>query len=148
MKKFSFIIFFILSVQLHGQVLKTYRFEELEELVRTKPRPILLYFYTNNCVYCKLLTQATFKNNAVVQKLNNYYYVVFFNAEETATVNFKNNVFTYVSKSRTAGYHQIVEAFLKNRQEIYPTLIFLDHNFNELLFLQSYITPSQMLEIL
>lgn len=95
-----------------------------------------------------MLQNTTFKNEKVITKLNTYYYVIFFNAQSTKSVYYKNKEYKFIPQGFKKGYHELVYDFLKNRQEIYPTLIFLDHNFNELLFLQSYLSTAQILELL
>lgn len=148
MKQLLLVLFFIFSVQSYSQQLQTYSFEQVEQLVEENPRPILLYFYTDWCQYCKMLQKNTFKDKKVTEKLNNNYYVIFFNGETKVDVKHQNKKFSYVPKGIKSGYHQLVYFYLKNRQEIYPTILFLDNDFKELAFLQSYLSAQNLLKIL
>ncbi len=148
MKQLLLVLFFIFSVQSYSQQLQTYSFEQVEQLVEENPRPILLYFYTDWCQYCKMLQKTTFKDKKVIEKLNNYYYVIFFNGETKVDVKHQNKKFSYVPKGIKSGYHEVVYFYLKNRQEIYPTILFLDNDFKELAFLQSYLSAQNLLKIL
>lgn len=148
MKQLLLVLFFNFYVQSYSQQLQTYSFEQLQQLVEKNPRPILLYFYTDWCQYCKMLQQTTFKNKQVIEKLNKNYYVVFFNAETKTTITYNHKQYKFVPKGIKTGSHELVNFYLGKRQQIYPTIIFLDTNFNEILFLQSYISANDFLEII
>ncbi|WLD23893.1 thioredoxin family protein [Flavobacterium dauae] len=148
MKQLLLVLFFNFYVQSYSQQLQTYSFEQVEQLVGENPRPILLYFYTDWCQYCKMLQQTTFKDKNVIEKLNNNYYVVFFNAETKEEVAHKGVTYKFVPTGIKSGYHELLHHYIKNRQEMYPTILFLDEHFNELIFLQSYLSASNLMKIL
>lgn len=148
MKQFVLVLFFIFSVQSYSQELQTYSFEQVEQLVEKEPRPILLYFHADWCQYCKRLQKTTFKDKKVIEKLNSNYYVISFDGGLKEQVTHKGVTYKFVPTGMKSGYHELVHHYIKKRQEIYPTLIFLDDNFKELLFIQSYISAKSLLEIL
>lgn len=148
MKQFVVILFLVFFVQSYAQKLQTYSFEEVEHLVEKQPRPILLYFHTDWCRFCKMMDRTTFSDPKIIEKLNEKYYFISFNAGTKEAVRYKNEFYHFIPKGRNSGHHELVHHFLKNRQEIHPTLIFLDADFNETLFLQSYISSREMLGIL
>ena len=148
MKQLLLVLFFNFYVQSYSQQLQTYSFEQLQQLVEKNPRPILLYFYTDWCQYCKMLQQTTFKNKKVIEKLNKNYYVVFFNAETKTTITYNQKQYKFVPTGIKTGSHELVNFYFGKRQEIYPTIIFLNTNFNEIIFLQSYISANDFLEII
>jgi len=148
LKQFVLVLFFIFSVQSNSQTLQTYSFEQVEQLVGKQPRPILLYFYTDWCQYCKRLQKTTFKDKNVIEKLNTNYYVISFDGGSKEEVTHKGVTYKFVPTGMKSGYHELVHHYIKKRQEIYPTLIFLDEHFKELLFLQSYLSSKELLELL
>lgn len=148
MKQLFLVLFFIFSIQGNSQQLQTYSFEQVEQLVGKNPRPILLYFYTDWCQYCKMLQKSTFKDSKVIEKLTKDYYVIFFKGDSTETIHHLHQKFKFVPTGIKSGYHEVVYHYLGKRQEIYPTIIFLDEHFREILFLQSYLSSEELLEIL
>ncbi|HLW62023.1 MAG TPA: hypothetical protein VKY33_01360, partial [Flavobacterium sp.] len=82
------------------------------------------------------------------EKLNGKYYFISFNAGTKEAVRYKNELYHFIPKGRNSGHHELVHHFLKNRQEVHPTLIFLDAHFNELLLLQSYVSAKDLLKFL
>ncbi|SFN23158.1 hypothetical protein SAMN05421741_102228 [Paenimyroides ummariense] len=84
----------------------------------------------------------------MIEKLNKNYYVIFFNAETKTTITYNHKQYKFVQTGIKTGYHELVNFYLGKRQQIYPTIIFLDTNFNEIFFLQSYISANDFLEII
>ena len=74
---------FGLSIQLVAQdaTIDWLSFEELEEKYRMKPKPMLLFLYTDWCKYCKIQENTTFKDEEIVEIMNKEVYAVKFNAE-------------------------------------------------------------------
>ncbi len=95
-----------------------------------------------------MLQKTTFKDKKVIEKLNKDYYVIFFNGETKVDIKHQNEKFSYMPKGIKSGYHEIVYFYLKNRQEIYPTILFLDNDFKELALLQIYLSASDLMKIL
>lgn len=139
---------FVFSIQSYAQQLQTYSFEQVEVLVKKYPKPILLYFYTDWCKYCKMMQQTTFKDKKVVEKLNKDYYVILFDGMAKQEIVHQQKKFKFVYSGIKTGYHKLIYHYLNGRQEVYPTLIFLNQDFKELLFLQTYISSKKLLEIL
>lgn len=148
LKQFILVLFFIFSFQSRSQELQTYSFEQVELLVEKNPRPIVLYFYTDWCQYCKMMQKTTFKDLKVIEKLNKDYYLIVFDAMMKEEIVHKNAKFNFKYSGAKNGYHELVYHYLNGRQEAYPTLIFLNENFKELLFLQTYLSSKKLLEIL
>ena len=95
-----------------------------------------------------MMDRTTFSDPEIIEKLNEKYYFISFNAGTKEAVRYKNELYHFIPKGRNSRYHELVHHFLKNRQEVHPTLIFLDADFNETLFLLSYISSREMLGIL
>lgn len=148
LKQLVSILSLIFSIQTYSQELQIYSFEEVEQLVQKQARPVLIYFHTDWCRFCKLMDRTTFAEPKIIEKLNEKYYFISFNAEKKEAVRFKNKLYNFIPKGRNSGHHELVHHFLKNRQEVHPTLLFLDAHFNELLLLPSYVSAKDLLELL
>ncbi|MEZ4924923.1 MAG: DUF255 domain-containing protein [Saprospiraceae bacterium] len=102
--------------------------EEALEKCKTENRKIFVDVYTDWCGWCKHMDSTTFSNPAVANYLNDNYYPVKLNAEQTEDIQFKDKVYHF-KKSGRRGYHELAGFWLNNRLS-FPTVVFLDENQN------------------
>lgn len=102
-------------------------FEEAVEKSKTEKKKIFIDVYTDWCGWCKVMDKKTFSEAKVAKILNENFYPVKFNAEQTEDVVFNGTTFKYVG-SGGRGTHQLAAALLNN-QLSYPTVVFLDEEF-------------------
>lgn len=111
-------------------------FEQAVEKSKTDKRPIFIDVYTDWCGWCKVMDKNTFSDPLVSRILNDKFYAVKFDAEQTDDVVFNGTTFKFVP-SGNRGYHQLAAALLNN-QLSYPTVVFLKEDFSMLQPLQGY----------
>lgn len=102
-------------------------FEEAVEKSKTEKRKIFIDVYTDWCGWCKVMDKKTFSDAKVARILNENFYPVKFNAEQTADVVFNGTTFKNVGQGGR-GTHQLASALLSNKLS-YPTVVFLDEQF-------------------
>jgi thioredoxin-related protein len=102
-------------------------FEEAVERSKTEKRKIFIDVYTDWCGWCKVMDKKTFSDPNVAKLLNEKFYPVKFNAEQTGDVQFNGTTFKFVGEGGR-GVHQLAAALLSNKLS-YPTVVFLDENF-------------------
>lgn len=102
--------------------------EEAVEKNKTQKKKIFVDVFTDWCGWCKVMDKNTFPDPEVAKILNEDFYAVKFNAEQTADVVFNNVTFKYVSAGGGRGVHQLAAALLNN-QLSYPNFVFLDEEF-------------------
>lgn len=102
-------------------------FEEAVERSKTEKRKIFIDVYTDWCGWCKVMDKKTFADPKVAKILNENFYPVKFNAEQTEDVVFNGTTFKYIAQGGR-GAHQLAAALLNN-QLSYPTVVFLDEEF-------------------
>jgi thioredoxin-related protein len=109
-------------------------FEEAVEKSKTEKRKIFIDVYTDWCGFCKVMDRGTFSDPHVAKILNEKYYPVKFNAEQSGDVVFRGTTFKYVGppEGGRGGVHQLAAALLQNKLS-YPTVVFLNEDFNMLL---------------
>lgn len=129
--------------------LKTYTFQEAEQLVIENPKPIVVFTHTSWCNYCKMMENSTFKNPSVINELNENFYFISFDAESKKEITFNNHTFQFKPTGTNTGIHELATALATiDKQVVYPTLTVLDTD-NAILFQQhSYITAKALLRIL
>ncbi|MDM1047443.1 thioredoxin family protein [Sphingobacterium hotanense] len=125
-------------------------FEQLDDSLATSPKPVLLFFHTDWCSYCKKMLDETFQNPQVIQKLNKEYYCVQFDAETADMIQFDGVNYTNDLKSKRRGnYHTLAKLILGNpKQYIFPTTILLDSDFNAKKRTSKYLSIKELLKIL
>ena len=121
-------------------------FEEALERSKTEKRKIFIDVYTDWCGWCKKMDKDTFRKPAIAKYLNENYYPVKFNAEQTEDVTFKGHTFKFVASGRR-GYHQLAASLLNNKLS-YPSVVFLDEDFNMIQPLPGYQEPVQFEKII
>ena len=119
-------------------------FEKLDSALKDNPKPILLDFYTDWCTYCKKMDREVFTNDTVIEKLNQSFYAVMFNAESDRKVNFDG---TILGKRPNARFHELALLLAaRNKQFAPPVLIFLDKEFNIKERYMQYISRKQLIK--
>lgn len=101
---------------------------EALEKCKTEKRKIFIDVYTNWCGWCRHMDSTTFANPAVARYLNDHYYAVKFNAEQSEDITFKDKVYHF-KKDGGRGYHELAAYWLNSRLS-FPTVVFLDENQN------------------
>ncbi|HLZ17939.1 MAG TPA: DUF255 domain-containing protein [Cyclobacteriaceae bacterium] len=111
-------------------------FEEAVEKSKTEKRKIFVDVFTDWCGWCKVMDKSTFPDPAIADLLNEKFYPVKFDAEQTADVVFRGTTFKFVPQG-SRGYHQLAAALL-NGQMSYPNFVFLDEEFRIIPIYQGY----------
>ena len=122
-------------------------FEALEDSLKVKTKPVVLYFYTDWCVYCKKMEKNAFKDAEVISELNEKFYAVKMNAESTDAIEFEGQIFTNEqAKIKRNGIHQIplLLASRKNKPISFPVIMVLDENFRVKKKSHEYLTSDQL----
>ena len=131
------------------EVLNIFTFEEVEELHQKKPKPILIFIYTDWCKICFGMKKTTFKNKKVIQLLNEKFYFITLNGEEKKDINFLGKNFVYKPSGSKTGTHEITAqlATIKNKIS-YPTTTILNNKFEIDLQVNSFLNSKQLLKII
>jgi thioredoxin-related protein len=150
MKKNSIVLiiaFLIAQSALAQESIKWRSFEEVVELNKENPRKVLIDFYTVWCGPCKLMTKNTFGNPEVIKYVNENFYAIKFNAEGNDTVVFMGQTFVNTqydpnrANSRNAS-HPLTQMAAVNGQIAYPTVVYLNENWEIISAVPGYLTPT------
>ncbi|UFH47121.1 thioredoxin family protein [Flavobacterium galactosidilyticum] len=150
MRKIIYIIlFFLWAIPSGFAQLKTYSFEEVVQLSKENPKPIVVFTHTNWCKYCKIMEHVTFKDSRIIATLNENFYFVSFDAETKKDIIFNNHTFQFQPNGTNTGIHELAIALATiENQIVYPTLTILESD-NSILFQQaSFISAKALGRIL
>ncbi|SRR5258706_10698581 len=112
---------------LAGSPVKWMTFEEAVEKSKTEKRKIFIDVFTDWCGWCKVMDKNTFPDAEIAKLLNEKFYAVKLDAEQTHDVVFRGTTFKFIP-SGNKGYHQLAAALLNNQMS-YPNFVFLDEDF-------------------
>ena len=130
MKKVIIIIaLFCSSYVLFGQGgIEWHTLTEAIELNKAEPRNFIIDVYTDWCGWCKVMDKKTFSEANVGNYLNDNFYPVKLDAEQRGEIIFKDYTYKFVPNG-SKGYHELAAALLQGKLS-YPTVVFLDEDFN------------------
>lgn len=129
--------------------LKSYSFEEVEQLTKTNPKPIVVFVHTSWCKICKMMEQSTFKNSEVINELNTNFYFVPLDAETKRDIWFNEHQFQFKPTGTTTGVHELATALATIDGVVsYPTLTVLDLERTIVFQKNSYLDAKTVLLVL
>src|SRR6185295_7853223 len=91
--------------------IKWMTFEEAVEKSKTEKRKIFIDVYTDWCGWCKVMDKNTFPDPEVARLLNEKFYPVKLDAEQTADITFRGTTFKFIAQGNK-GVHQLAAALL------------------------------------
>ena len=124
--------------------IKWYTWEEAVELSKTSPKKVFIDLYTSWCGWCKRMDATTFKEDDIVDYLNDNFYPVKFNAEQKESIDFNGKEFKFIAQGRR-GVHQLAYALLDGRLG-YPAFVLLDESFARIMISPGYKKGYQLIK--
>lgn len=119
---------------------------ELPKKMAAEPKKIFIDVYAEWCGPCKYMDRKTFKNKDLVHYLNTHYYAVKWNAESADSIVYLGE--TYRNPKPTLNYsaHEFTTFIATiNNQVSYPTLIFLNEEYKNLMKKNTMMYPDDLL---
>ena len=113
--------------------------EQAYVLTQKTPKKFVVDVYTDWCGWCKVMDRETFTKPAIVDYVNENFYAVKLNAEQTDDIKLGKQTFKYVSGG-SRGVHELAAALMKNQMS-YPTTVFLDEKFQLIQPIPGYLEP-------
>jgi len=121
-------------------------FEQAVELAKKEKKKIFIDVYTDWCGWCKKMDANTFSKQEIAKYMNQKFYSVKLNAEQKEDIVFNGLTYKFVPSGKR-GYHQFAAALLNNRLS-FPTVVFLDEDFNMLQPVPGYQQPESFNQII
>lgn len=122
-------LFGLLAVESQAQTLRWTSFEHLTDSLRKERRPVLVFIHTDWCTYCKMMELRTFSDATVASKLQEKFYCVRLNAEETQPITFLQRTYKFKPTGVKTGVHELAQVLGTEKGKLsYPTTVFFDQN--------------------
>lgn len=138
----------IVSLQLHAQESKInwVSFEELTSLYKEEQRPILVFIHADWCKYCKMQEAKTFKNEELVQKLNDEFYALRLNGESKETITFFGREYPFNTEE---GFNSLASFLGKEEGQLnFPTTLLLNSSLIPVFKTNSFISAAELTQAL
>jgi thioredoxin-related protein len=114
---------------------------------KTPPKKVFMDIYTEWCGWCKKMDASTFKDPAIVNVMNQYYYPVKMDAEMKTPIDFNGHTFVNPDPEGKRSTHQFAASILDYGLS-YPSYVMLDENTNRLVIYRGYKQVDDLLGIL
>jgi thioredoxin-related protein len=112
---------------LGAQSLHWTSFADLNDSLRARRKPLLIFIHADWCKFCKMQEQNTFGDSALVAALQRDFYCLRLNAEEQNEIRFLNRAYRYRSHGAGVGRHELAEFLAMDEGEMsLPTTVLLD----------------------
>ncbi len=141
-----YIFFTLLLITLLGNAqIKELSFEQIDSL-KANEKNIVVFIHTDWCKYCSKMKNTTFKDQEVINLLNNSFHFISLNAESKENINFNGHTFSFVPNGTDVGYHELATALGTIDGELnFPTICILNPDY-EIIFRYSGAMNSNSLE--
>lgn len=129
--------------------IKTFQFEQIDSLQNLEKRNVVIFIHTDWCKYCQTMKNTTLKNDSIISILNKNFYFINLNAEEKRNITFHRHIFKYKPTGNDTGINELVEQLgtIDNKVS-YPTLCFLNSDYEIIYQYNQYINSTDLLKIL
>ena len=95
------------------------------------------------------MEQTTFKNERVIQLLNDHFYFVSFDGEQKESVEFNGVKFEYVPSGYSSGTHQLATAIATIDGVLaYPSFVILNQEYEIIFQHNAFLGPGELESVL
>ena len=110
---------------------------------QVEKKKVFIDVYTQWCGWCKQMDKTTFKDPTLVQHLNEHFYAVKLDAETKEAFGFNDYHFRYIDTGRR-GVNELAYSLLDGKLS-YPSIVYLNENFERILISPGYKNHDNML---
>lgn len=117
--------------------------EEMIAAQQVEKKKVFIDVYTQWCGWCKQMDKTTFKDSTLIHHLNEHFYAVKLDAETKEAFEFNDYHFRYIETGRR-GVNELAYSLLDGKLS-YPSIVYLNENFERILISPGYKNHDNML---
>lgn len=122
-----------------SDTMKWTTFEKISD--KQGQKMVFVELYTSWCGWCRRMENVTFNDPTVAKYMNKNFYNIQLDAESRKTINFLGKSYRFNSADGSRGRHALAKALMQDSEKQgYPTVVFLDENYNLIQAIPGYIT--------
>jgi thioredoxin-related protein len=118
--------------------------DEAQLKMKKEPKKVFVDVYTDWCGWCKVMDRKTFSNKDMIKYMNTNFYSVKFNSEKDDNIMFLGRMYRIQPDNKTNE----LAIQLLNGQLSYPTVIFIEENFQNPVPVPGYHPVDEMEKII
>ncbi|HLU88853.1 MAG TPA: thioredoxin family protein, partial [Cyclobacteriaceae bacterium] len=146
---FSMLIFMISHSGALSQNALSATFQQLDSLQKNEARPVMVFIHSDWCKYCEAMEQVTFEDQRVSKLLTQNFYGISLDAEDQRDIRLLGKTFRFKPTGNGTGRHELAEELAAvNGGITFPTLCFLNADYEIIYQHQGYLSPEQLLQLL
>ena len=134
-----------ISAQSNNKII-WYSLEDAVVLSEKEPKKIFIDVMTVWCGWCKKMDREVFSQAEIIDLLNEQYYAVRLDAQQKEDIKFKGETFEYEIYGQK-GFNRFAVELLRGKMG-FPSLVFLDEEFNIIQALEGYQPANRLASIL
>lgn len=135
----SMVFLFTNCVDGPSDTMKWTTFEKISD--KQGQKMVFVELYTSWCGWCRRMENVTFNDPTVAKYMNKNFYNIQLDAESRKTINFLGKSYRFNSADGSRGRHALAKALMQDSEKQgYPTVVFLDENYNLIQAIPGYIT--------
>lgn len=142
-------LFVFVSFHARPQQIRWNSFDELTKNMRKQSKPIIIFIHTDWCKFCAMQENNTFNRPQVVKEINQNFYAVRLNAEETKDIIFLNKKYRYKPSGTGSGHHELAEMLgTKNGKLSFPSTVILSKSWQVIQRETGFLNSEELLMLL
>lgn len=124
-------------------------FEELEALQQQAPKKTIVFIHTDWCKFCEKMRNTTLEDQRIIERLNNHFYYIDFDAEQKADITFRGHTFAFKPTGQNTGVHELAEQLaMVNDKVSYPSLCVLNEQYQIVYQHTEFLSSADLLKLL
>lgn len=129
---------FLSSLSIYSQnKIKWNTWETLSDKIEKGDKKFLVYFYYDGCKWCRVMEESTFSAGHIAKFVNQNFYAYRLNALSTGKLMVADKNYTSVKVGKF-DFHELAVELLSGNMS-FPSVVFLNENFNKLATFDSYM---------
>ena len=117
---------------------------ELNEKIKSEPKPVIIDLYTNWCYWCKVMDKKTYTNAKVISYINDHFYAVKLDAETKDVVKWNYTDYHFNDNYKVNDFTM----YVTSGQPGFPTTVIFTDEHSAPVSIEGFLAPGEIEPIL